>query len=117
MTKVIDHVGIFGYGSLVNRHARRPNASAAPAEILGWQRWWKHCVTTEAGNVCALTILATPNARVAGVLIRERRDALPMLDSREQGYKRVQLALKQEVLVCAGDAHLEAFTYTSNSSA
>jgi hypothetical protein len=112
--KVTEYVEIFGYGSLVNRRARRSDLVARPVRIGGWRRSWSHCVETENGNVCALTVVPQAEAGVAGVGILERRDNLAALDAREKGYRRIPLALDAEEppgVATRGD--WERFTYIS----
>jgi hypothetical protein len=113
-----EYVRIFGYGSLVNRDARRHDLVARPARITGWRRSWSHCVETEHGRVCALTIAPNAEAEVAGVVVLEHRDNLSALDAREKGYQRVRLVLVAEEPPISPDrAGLESFTYISTPAA
>jgi cation transport protein ChaC len=113
-----DVVHVFGYGSLVNRRARRQDLEAKPAVVCGWRRMWGHCVATENGNVCALTITPEARATVAGVVVLEQRNNLAALDAREIGYKRVSVSLAVEPASDPANREAgEAFTYTSASEA
>lgn len=108
------HVGIFGYGSLVNWRTRPPNEPANSFVIQGWQRYWGHCVSIEAGNVCALTIRPKVGQSVAGALVRTERQLLPALDDRERGYQRVHLVSENERPPVPGTVgSVDIFTYTS----
>ena len=78
---------LFAYGSLVER-ATKGSGFIWPADLTGFSRAWRHCMDTEWGKVCALTIVARHNARVRGVLIPITEDELAALDVREIGYVR-----------------------------
>jgi hypothetical protein len=109
-----EYVQIFGYGSLVNRRTRRNDLIARPVRACGWRRSWNHCVETENGRVCALTITPNALAEVDGVVVLEHRDNLAILDAREKGYQRVQISIVADELPSVptpGDQ--ESFTYTS----
>jgi cation transport protein ChaC len=113
-----EHVQIFGYGSLVNRRTRRAHLVAGPARASGWRRSWSHCVETENGKVCALTIVPNAEAEVAGVVVLEHRDHLPALDAREIGYQRVPISVvADEPPILPAPGHQESFSYTSTSAA
>jgi hypothetical protein len=109
-----NYVGVFGYGSLVNRRTRTRNAVIDPFVIRGWRRSWAHCMETSRGNVCALTIVPDADGEVAGVVVRRHRSFLSRLDKREQQYKRILLPLVEEqirLLRTIGD--VDVFGYTS----
>lgn len=108
---------IFGYGSLVNRHTLRRGVGATTARIRDWRRSWSHCVTTENGNVCALTVTPSAGGEVAGVVVQERCDKLPELDAREIGYQRVRISLVEESPIVFARGDVDSFTYTSTPAA
>jgi hypothetical protein len=117
MTVTPDNVKVFGYGSLVNSHAREPKTTADMSHLHGWRRSWSHCVETERGKVCALTIVPNTTTTIAGVLVTVHRDDLRALDTREQGYERIQLSLCDlTVPFPAALANFEIFTYRSGSA-
>jgi hypothetical protein len=110
-------VGIFGYGSLVNRSARRHQIDARELDLRGWRRSWTHCVETERGGVCALTIVPSANEGVRGVLLDFPRAELPALDARELGYRRI--AISRDATGACGDksSDQDMFTYVSTEAA
>lgn len=113
-------VRVFGYGSLVNSRTRSPEAPAVAATLRGWERAWQHCVDTEAGKVCALTVVANENSEVDGVVIQELATNLPILDAREQGYRRIQVTSSIIAKSAVGGQFGptgEVFTYISAAAA
>jgi hypothetical protein len=109
-----DYVGIFAYGSLVNRRTHTRNAIVDPFRIRGWRRSWGHCMETPSGRVCALTITPSSDGEVAGIVIRRYRLLLPRLDKREQQYKRIRLSLDDSDISSLNKlGKVDVFTYTS----
>src|SRR5262245_60387292 len=117
MMPMSETVGIFGYGSLVNRNARRHQIEARAIDVSGWRRSWTHCVKTERGGVCALTIVPSTTDGVRGVLLDFPRADLPGLDARELGYRRI--AISRDALAACGDQRCDQdmFTYVSTDEA
>src|SRR5258706_13885915 len=111
---ISEYVNIFGYGSLVNRRTRPHELAATPVRVRNWRRSWSHCVETELGKVCALTIAPHGEAEVAGVVVPEHRDGLSGLDAREKGYERIRFSLvADKPQISPAQGCLETFPYVS----
>jgi hypothetical protein len=78
---------LFGYGSLVDQ-VSRVSGCIWPVQLIGFTRAWRHCIDTQWGKVCALTIVPNGSAEVTGVLIPVNPAELVELDEREIGYIR-----------------------------
>lgn len=82
-------VAYFAYGSLVNSATRlRPNARAEPALLKGWLRQWKHCIDTDSGKACVLSVRPRVGAEIEGVWVLDNCDTIAEVDRREIGYHR-----------------------------
>jgi cation transport protein ChaC len=87
-------IGFFGYGSLVNADTRPTDAVAIPISINGWIRQWRHCLSTEFGKVCALTV-SPASTKILGALVLSDTNAIMSIDQREIGYRRERLELSK----------------------
>jgi len=81
------HPAFFGYGSLVNR-ATHDHDPAAPAELTGWRRVWRH---TSARPVAYLSVEPAEGVTIAGLVAAVPGDDWAALDAREHAYDRVDL--------------------------
>lgn len=82
---------VFVYGSLVGDLTLSGCVRAQSARLDGWARQWRHSVTTEWGNTCALTVSREAGATVNGSLLHCRASAMKHLDRREVGYRRLHV--------------------------
>jgi cation transport protein ChaC len=92
-----EHQLVFAYGSLVNRHTRQNGVEAIPARLHGWVREWKHCVNTDHGGVCALTVTPDPAIEIRGVVLLWETARMKELDEREIGYSQVRVKVSLDV--------------------
>ena len=81
----MQHPAFFGYGSLVNR-ATHDHDPAAPAELSGWRRVWRH---TEARPVAFLSVEPAEGVTIAGLVAAVPGGNWAALDQREHAYDRV----------------------------
>lgn len=78
----------FGYGSLVNRKTH-DYRDAQPAIIRGWRREWRR---SHVYGRTFLSVVRDPDARISGLIARVPKGDWDMLDKREAGYSRHDVA-------------------------
>jgi hypothetical protein len=88
-----DLVGYFGFGSLVNKHTlRTPYVDLVPATLIGWRRHWQAQENMPDRSVALLSVHRDAETSIAGLLVIDRKENLPAVDKREEGYTRVSLS-------------------------
>jgi hypothetical protein len=102
----------FGYGSLVDRVNQVPGC-IWPVKLTGFTRAWRHCIDTDWGKVCALTIIPNNSARVTGVLVPLSPEGLTELDKREIGYIRRNVQQHHLTVEVSANELGPVFTYFS----
>lgn len=117
-------MGVFGYGSLVNKNTLSSDSTTAVSGRLhGWVRQWKHCVDTTQylkdafGKVCVLTVDSSKDAELDGILLLDSHEKLEKYDKREIGYKRKRIDF-ETILIdprCLAQDHVskECYVYVS----
>lgn len=85
-----NHVGYFGYGSLINRATHRTEiVSAVPARLSGWRRMWRPRPDMPGFPAALLTVRRDPGSACDGLLVIDRAENLAAVDLREARYRRV----------------------------
>jgi len=90
-------IAYFGYGSLVNLGSlRTPYISAHRATLKGWKRAWLSRPKVEGSfaardGLAFLSVVASPEVEIDGVLIIDHASSLPELDKREVMYARTAI--------------------------
>ncbi len=98
-------IGVFGYGSLVNR--RTQVHGGTPLALHGWQRVW----CSPAGrSVALLSTQPKPDVSIKGLRFEISETHLPELDEREAAYERldVSAALGKGTVVYSVPEHAHA---------
>lgn len=86
-----NEISYFGYGSLVNCDTRAAGSVAVRGRLRGWVREWRIAGTPGQQGVCSLTVRPQEGTEIFGLMVREHRDGLPALDTREWRYDRLDL--------------------------
>jgi len=103
MSKTTDWIYYFGYGSLVNRDTRPIDEFVLPARLNGWRRVWEHRTVDPRRKLQGTSLsieskgIGSKDSAFAGgidgVIAQMLRSDLAILDERETGYERLELAV------------------------
>ncbi|MCB1420801.1 MAG: gamma-glutamylcyclotransferase [Notoacmeibacter sp.] len=109
-------VGIFGYGSLVNRRTLTPGFVAAhPARLSGWRRFWRPRPDMPGFPAALLSVRREAGAGMDGLLIIERRANLAAIDRREGRYRRHKLEPHEITMQASIPDGLDLFIYEAHT--
>lgn len=91
-----DHIGYFGYGSLVNAETLRTDVVAIyPARLTGWRRVWRQRPVNRPKyrgiGPAVLTAERAEDGAIDGVMIIDKIGNIGAVDAREDIYQRVTI--------------------------
>ncbi len=86
------HIAYFGYGSLVNRATHQADiVDFTRACLKGFRRQWLPRPKSKFGHVALLSVVRDAECEINGLVVLDHPHNLPMLDSREIRYDRVEV--------------------------
>ena len=91
-------LGVFGYGSLINRHTWAAPKPYARARLNGFVRQWRQRIAVDGQPVTSMAIARKEGSVIDGLVFVEDYASLPALDERERGYDRIDAGPHLEVV-------------------